>query len=271
MSSNADSPARPRLYGVRDQVVILDVDVAAFFERTVKSVNQTRSRNAARFPDDYAFQLSQDEWDFVRSQTVTAKRDAKRRAAPWAYTEHDFVMLAMSFRGDQADRIARVVTDTFIAHRRGTLPNTPVLSGPDTAKRRNSLRAQIMDMMEGIASMPLPSGNSAIEELESSTAKALDRVRAWLDQPKLENAKVDAEIAKLAADTRKAYAEIEKMDAETANIWADTVLKRLTAVQQLRAMAAQIDRDDVGDVLEAQFDPAQAIMIAGRGAIKGSE
>ncbi|MEL6958994.1 MAG: ORF6N domain-containing protein [Pseudomonadota bacterium] len=295
MSSSEDRPA-PRLFRVRGQMVILDEDIAAFFGRTTTAVNQNRARRAARFPEDYAFQLTENEWENLMSQIVTSSEDRDRSqivigsdaknadlpepnpsqivtgskasttkhrsTLPWAYTEHGFVMLAMSFRGEEADRIARVVTDTFVAHRTGTLPRDKVLTGGDAARRRNSLRVKIMDMIDGIAAMPLPTGSTAAEELETSTAKALGRVKAWLDQPKLENAKLDAEIAKLAADTQKAYTEIAKMEAETAQIWADTVLKRLTAVQQLREMAAQIERDDLTDMLEQQFDPSRAIDVS---------
>lgn len=299
MTGHATS-GHPPLFAIRGQVVILDADIAAFFDRTVKSVNQVRARNAPRFPEDYAFQLSDKEWKDLKSRIVTASPDEGRvsqtvtssqggdtvplnvgqvpvdprgsqivtssvskfkNTAPWAYTEYGFVMLAMSFRGPEADRIARVVTETFIAHRKGVLPAERVLQGADAPGRRNALRVRIMDMLDAIAAMPLPGGSSASDELRSSTAKALDRVRAWLDKPKLENVKLEAEISKLLAETRRAYAEIDKMDAETAHLWADTVLKRLDAVRQLRDMAAQIERDDLGELLEAQFDPAQAIAI----------
>lgn len=285
--SDDDTPRRPPLFAIRGRAVILDADIAAFFDRTVASVNQSRARNAARFPEEYAFQLTDLEWEnlrsqivisssegavervadksaddqILRSQIVTASLHGGRRTPPWAYTEHGFVMLAMGFRGEQADRIARIVTETFIAHRRGVLPAEPVLKGPDSARQRNGLRDRIIQMLDSIAAMPLPSGSSASDELKTSTAKALDRVRAWLDKPKLENVKLEAEISKLLAETRRAYAEIDKMDAETAHLWADTVLKRLDAVRQLRDMAAQIERDDLGDLLEAQFDPARAIAI----------
>ncbi|MBU2358110.1 MAG: hypothetical protein KKB02_04140, partial [Alphaproteobacteria bacterium] len=118
---------------------------------------------------------------------------------------------------------------------------------------RNSLRGQLSDMLSAIAAMPLPGGSTVLTELDQTTQAALGRVRAWLDQPGKQNTKLDAEIAKLAADTQRAYAEVRRTDAETANLWADTVLKRLDAVRQLRLMVQQIERDDLSGLLDASF------------------
>lgn len=250
---------RQAIFWLRGQSVILDADVAAFFGRGTGAVNQNRQRNAGRFPEDYAFQLTEDEWTGLKSQFVISSAHGGRRKRPWAYTEQGFIMLATSFRGDTADRIARVVADTFVAYRRGELPAERVFVGPDAAVLRNSLRGRLGDMIDAIAAMPLPGGSSVMIELETTTQAALGRVKAWLSGPGKQNAKLDAEIAKLAADTHKAYAEVRKTDAETANLWADTVLKRLAAVRQLREMVHQIERDDLTQLLDSSFGQPQLI------------
>ncbi|SHF44579.1 ORF6N domain-containing protein [Loktanella atrilutea] len=247
------------IFRLRGVAVILDADVAAIFGRTTSAVNQHRSRNAGRFLDDYAFQLTPDEWDDLKSQNVISSAHGGRRGRPWAYSEQGFIMLATGFRGPEADRIARTVAETFVAYRRGELPMERVFDKSDKGLR-NSLRSQLSDMLSAIASMPMPGGSTVLEELDQTTQAALGRVRAWMDQPGKQNTKLDAEIAKLAADTQRAYAEVRRTDAETANLWADTVLKRLDAVRQLRLMVQQIERDDLSGLLDESF--GQAVPLA---------
>lgn len=59
-------------------------------------------------------------------------------------------------------------------------------------------------------------------------------------------------------------ADIARMDAEAANIWADTILKRLDAVRQLREMASQLERDDLAERLSLGFDPTLAVTLGDR-------
>jgi hypothetical protein len=64
-----------------------------FFERSTSAINQQRSRNADRFPEAYAFELTEDEWKNLLSQFVISRSHGGRRKLPWAYTEHGFTML----------------------------------------------------------------------------------------------------------------------------------------------------------------------------------
>lgn len=259
MSHDLVAGVRQAIFHLRGQPVILDADVAAIFDRTTGAVNQSRQRNAGRFLDDYAFQLTADEWANLKSQNVISSAHGGRRGRPWAYSEQGFIMLVTGFRGAAADRVARTVAETFVAYRRGELPAGRVFDGADAPELRQSLRTQLGQMLGAIAAMPLPGGSTVMTELDQATQSALGRVRAWLDQPGKENTKLDGEIAKLAADTQKAYAEIRRTDAETANLWADTVLKRLDAVRQLRAMVQQIERDDLSGMLDDSFGPARTL------------
>ena len=252
MTDDLSAGVRQAIFRLRGQPVILDADVAAIFGRTTSAVNQHRSRNAGRFLDDYAFQLTPEEWRNLTSQNVISNAHGGRRGRPWAYSEQGFIMLATGFRGPEADRIARTVAETFVAYRRGELPMDRVFDAQDKGLR-NSLRGQLADMLSAIAAMPLPGGSTVMTELDETTQAALGRVRAWLDQPGKQNTKLDAEIAKLAAETQKAYAEVRRTDAETANLWADTVLKRLDSVRQLRLMVQQIERDELSGLLDDSF------------------
>lgn len=131
--------APKHLFEIRGEKVVLDADIAALFGRKTGHVNELRARNALLFPDHYAFQLTSEEWDALRSQFAISSAHGGRRSVPWAYTEHGFAMLSMRMSGEKAAKIARVVIDTFVAYRRGTLPNDRVLSGSDARGYRQRL------------------------------------------------------------------------------------------------------------------------------------
>lgn len=79
---------------VRGQRVMLDSDLASIYGVTTKRLNEQFKRNRARFPEDFAFQLSGDEMNALRSQFATSNKRGGRRYLPWVFTEHGAIMLA---------------------------------------------------------------------------------------------------------------------------------------------------------------------------------
>ena len=245
--------ASRRIFEIRSQRVILDADIAEFFGRSTKAINQQRSRNKDHFPDHYAFQLTKDEWAGLTSQNVTSSEHGGRRHPPWAFTEHGFAMLCTRLRGKQAAQLSRIIIDTFVSYRKGTLPRERLISGDKSGQRRQRLQDAIYQHMEILLQMELPTGENTSTDLKELTAKAVNRVKAVLDAPVLKNEHITAEIGKLQAETAKLYADAQKASAETANIWADTFHKRLQIITQLREMAVQLERDEVMESLDLTF------------------
>ena len=66
------------IYEIRGQKVMLDRDLAELYCVELKVMNQAVKRNMERFPADFMFQLSQDEWDILRSQIVTANENVSK-------------------------------------------------------------------------------------------------------------------------------------------------------------------------------------------------
>src|SRR5262245_44534425 len=87
---------------IRGERVILDSDLARLFGVQTKAIIQATKRNFARFPTDFMFQLSPEEFAALRSQTVTSKQRGGRRSAPYAFTEHGVVMAANVLNSDLA-------------------------------------------------------------------------------------------------------------------------------------------------------------------------
>ena len=74
---------------------MLDRDLAGLYEVKVKRLNEAAKRNIERFPPDFMFQLTQDEWDNLRSQNATANKNiSKVRYLPYIFSEHGVLMLS---------------------------------------------------------------------------------------------------------------------------------------------------------------------------------
>jgi len=105
-----------RIYMIRGQKVMLDSDLAELYGVETKVLNQAVSRNKDRFPERYAFRLSKDEFENLRSQIVTSSWGG-RRYPPLAFTEHGVAMLSSVLKSKQAIRVSISIIDTFVRMR----------------------------------------------------------------------------------------------------------------------------------------------------------
>jgi hypothetical protein len=80
---------------IRNAPVVIDHEVARLFGTETKMLNQQVTRNAEKFADDYAFKLTKEECDDLRSQNVTSTAEwGGSRCLPRVFTEHGVVMAA---------------------------------------------------------------------------------------------------------------------------------------------------------------------------------
>ena len=86
----------------RGKAVILDSDLVALYGVTVKRLNEQVRRNPDRFPDHFAFRLTNTEWDSLRSHNATLKRGQHRKYLPLVFTEHGTIMAATALNSPQA-------------------------------------------------------------------------------------------------------------------------------------------------------------------------
>ena len=99
---------------------MLDYDLAEIYGYEVKRLNEQVKRNITRFPEDFMFQLTKEEIDFVKSQFATSRnrnmyagQDVGRRKAPYAFTEQGIYMLATVLRGDLAEQQSIFIMRAF--------------------------------------------------------------------------------------------------------------------------------------------------------------
>ncbi|AJP48569.1 hypothetical protein PG1C_09175 [Rugosibacter aromaticivorans] len=101
---------------MRGQRVIVDADLAALYGVPTKRLNEQVRRNAERFPEDFMFQLAQEEWDALRSQIATLKtgRGQHRKYLPFAFTEHGAIMAATVLNSPRAVEVSIYVVRAFV-------------------------------------------------------------------------------------------------------------------------------------------------------------
>ena len=103
---------------------MLDSDLAKLYGVTTSAFNQAVKRNSDRFPEDFAFQLSQLESDNLKSQFVISKPGSGgRRFLPWVFTEHGVAMLSSVLASGTAVRVNIEIMRTFVKIRQ--LVSTP--------------------------------------------------------------------------------------------------------------------------------------------------
>lgn len=108
------------IYTIRNKQVMMDYDLASLYGYKVKTLNQQVKRNIARFPEDFMFQLTQDEVVAVKLQIVTspnssffAGQEGGRRKPPLAFTEQGIYMLATILKGEIAERQSVFIMRAF--------------------------------------------------------------------------------------------------------------------------------------------------------------
>ena len=102
------------IYEIRGQKVMIDRDLAQLYGVELKAMNQAVKRNKERFPADFMFQLSRDEWDILRSQFVTANENvSKVRFLPYVFTEHGVLMLSNILNSTKAINMSIQIIRAF--------------------------------------------------------------------------------------------------------------------------------------------------------------
>jgi len=104
------------IYEIRGQNVMFDSDLAVLYGVELKVMNQAVKRNNKRFPSDFMFQLTDEEWKNQRSQFVTFKNDT-RKYKPYVFTEHGILMLSSILGSDRAIEINIKIMRVFVKMR----------------------------------------------------------------------------------------------------------------------------------------------------------
>ena len=110
-----------KIYDVRGYKVMLDFDLAEMYGVEARVLNQSVKRNIKRFPFDFMFQLTENEWESMSSQIVMTSQKRPKSAIPYAFTEHGVTMLSGILRSDIAIKINLQIVRAFVALRQYAL------------------------------------------------------------------------------------------------------------------------------------------------------
>ena len=122
------------IYTIRDKQVMIDSDLAGLYQVETKYLNRQRSRNADRFPEDFCFQLTKEEYEVLRCQNVTSKNEegsGGRRYMPYMFTEQGIAMLSAVLKSDIAVDVSIKIMDTFVRMRNFFISNKDMFARLD--------------------------------------------------------------------------------------------------------------------------------------------
>ncbi len=128
-----------RIYEIRGERVMIDRDLALLYETETKALNLAVKRNLKRFPADFMFLLTHEEWTRLRfqietsnkvqpenlqSKNVIPKRKGGDRYLPYAFTEQGVAMLSSVLRSDKAVQMNIAIMRAFVETRRTLLSHS---------------------------------------------------------------------------------------------------------------------------------------------------
>jgi len=129
------------IYEIRGHKVMFDNDLATLYQIEVKALNRAVKRNIKRFPDDFMFQLTNEEWDSLKYHFGTSSWGGKRKL-PYVFTEHGIAMLSGLLNSDIAINVNIQIMRAF------TKLRYYVLSQSGTDEQIAELRKLLMIYIE---------------------------------------------------------------------------------------------------------------------------
>ncbi len=145
---------------------MLDTDLAAFYGESTKRFDQQVSRNRARFPEDFMFQLSDEEFAALRLQSATLNSGLKtgrgqhRKYLPYVFTEHGAIMAATLLNSPRATALSIYVVRAFVELRGLLSANKDLAIKVHALERKVSVHerniAELADSMAELLATPPP-------------------------------------------------------------------------------------------------------------------
>ncbi len=143
MSNQSIEHISPLIRTIRGEKVLLDSDLAKIYGVPTRILNRAVFRNRNRFPNDFMFQLTQAEFEYLKSQFGISSSHGGRRKLPYAFTENGAIMAANVLNSPEAVRMSVFVVRAFV-QMRDLLGSTKEL-----AKQLEALEKKLTDRLDG--------------------------------------------------------------------------------------------------------------------------
>ncbi len=134
-----------KIYFVRGMKVMLDRDLAELYQVETKQLKRQVKRNLDRFPEDFMFELTKKEYDFLRSQIGTLKRGAHPKYLPIVFTEQGVSMLSSVLNSKQAINVNIQIMRIFTKVRQMLTDNLIVKLEIEEIKRSLKIMIRILN------------------------------------------------------------------------------------------------------------------------------
>ena len=142
---------------IRGQKVMLSTHLAELYEVEPRVLVQAVKRNMERFPDDFMFQLNDQEFENLKSQIVTSSWGGLRRAAPYAFTEQGVAMLSSVLHSDRAIHVNIEIMRAFVRLRQLLATNVELARKLATLERKYDAQFKIVfDAIRELMTPPEP-------------------------------------------------------------------------------------------------------------------
>ena len=224
-----------RVHDIRGERIMIDHDVAELFGVETKRLNEQVTRNKEKFGDDFAFKLTKEEADDLRSQNATSSSAwGGTRYIPRAFTEHGVIMAATILRSPQAIQATRLVVRTFVEVRRDAWEKealgTPNKHG--LAAKLNMVLGHVLDAMID------PGENKTVgDEVRAIANEGLKSIKDYLQKAGISNEKTLAEVRRIMAEAESIEVETDRKRTENKHRQFALMAKKVRLVIQARQYA----------------------------------
>jgi len=151
-----------RIFLIGGRKVLLDTDLAGLYGVTTKRFNEQVRRNSARFPADFMFRLTPEQWRSLRSQIAILEpgRGRHRKYLPWAFTEHGAIMAATILNSPHAMQVSVFIVRAFVRLRELLLANRALAKRLDEHERKLAAHDQaigtLVTTLQDLLTVPEP-------------------------------------------------------------------------------------------------------------------
>lgn len=149
-----------KIIEIRGHKVLLDFDLATLYNTETRTLKQAVRRNIHRFPEDFMFELTKDEWNSIRSQIVILKsgRGQHSKYLPFAFTEQGVAMLSSVLNNEKAIEINIAIMRSFVSLRKFAL------TYEELTKRVTEIEQQFPDIYKALNHLMDSKQNRQIQE-----------------------------------------------------------------------------------------------------------
>lgn len=149
-----DETIASQIYLIRGERVMLDTDLAKMYGVKTYRLNEAVKRNRERFPEDFMFQLSEDEWENLTSQFAMSRSWGGRRTPPYVFTGHGVLMLSSVLSSERAIAVNIKIMRVFVRMNKLMMNDRELLQRLERMEgRQDQYDAALGELFEAVKQM----------------------------------------------------------------------------------------------------------------------